>query len=316
VNQRFEKILRPPFGEQVSRSTLWVSPLSQVSTSQELNNMEIKEWSWRSSDGLAMYGRQWDPGLPPRAALVLVHGLGEHSTRYDHVAAALAEKGYAMLGFDLRGHGKSAGPRGHTPSYDALMDDISAFTRQVKSRYPGVPLFLYGHSLGGNLVLNYGLRCPSDFRGVIATGPWLELSFQPPASQVRLGRLMNRISPSFAQNSHLNTRGLSHDQAVVTAYEQDPLVHEKISARLFVSLYETGLWALEHAAEFPLPLLLMHGSLDPITSPKASQEFAKRAGDKVTLKIWNDLFHEIHNEPAQIEVFQFMSDWLDRQLMA
>ena len=179
---------------------------------------------------------------------------------------------------------------------------------------PGCLVSSMGIAWAGILVLNYGLRCPSDFHGVIATGPWLELSFQPPASQVRLGRLMNRISPSFAQNSHLDTRGLSHDQAVVTAYEQDPLVHEKISARLFVSLYETGLWALEHAAEFPLPLLLMHGSLDPITSPKASQEFAKRAGDKVTLKIWNDLFHEIHNEAAQAEVFQFMSDWLDKQL--
>ncbi len=275
--------------------------------------MEIKEWTWKSSDGLEMYGRQWDPGFPPKAAIALVHGHGEHTRRYDHVAAALADKGYALLGFDLRGHGKSGGPRGHTPSYAALMDDITAFTAQVESRYPGLPRFLYGHSLGGNLVLNYGLRCSSTFRGVIATAPWLELSFQPPASQVRLGRLMNRIAPAFAQNSNLDTKGLSHDQAVVTAYEQDPLVHEKVSARLFVSMYETGLWALEHAAEFPLPLLLMHGAADPITSPKASQEFARRAGEKVTLKIWDNMYHEIHNEPARAEVFQFMLAWLDKQ---
>jgi alpha-beta hydrolase superfamily lysophospholipase len=218
---------------------------------------------------------------------MLVHGHGEHVARYDHVAAVLTEKGYAVLGSDLRGHGKCGGPRGHTPSYEALMDDIDCFSQQVDQRYANLPRFLYGHSLGGNLVLNYALRRKPDLRGVIATGPWLKLAFDPPASQVKLGRLMNSIAPGFTQHSKLDTSGLSHDQAVVSAYNHDPLVHDKISARLFVEIYETGLWALEHAAEFPLPLLLMHGAADPITSAKASQEFAEKAGEKVTLKVWH-----------------------------
>ncbi len=274
--------------------------------------MEISEWTWKTTDALTMHGRQWAPDGTPTATIALVHGHGEHTARYDHVAAALTKNGYALLGFDLRGHGKSGGPRGHTPSYEALLDDITAFFMQVDQHYPGLPRFLYGHSLGGNLVLNYALRRHPDLRGVIATGPWLELAFQPPASQVRLGRMMNGIFPGFTQKSNLDTRGLSHDQAVVTAYEQDPLVHEKITARLFVTIYESGLWALEHAAEFPLPLLLMHGSADPITSANASRQFAEKAGDKVTLKIWEGLYHEIHNEAGQAEVFSVMLDWLGK----
>jgi alpha-beta hydrolase superfamily lysophospholipase len=273
--------------------------------------MEISEWNWKSLDGLDMYARGWAPQGHPKAAIMLVHGHGEHVARYDHVAAALAEKGYAMLGFDLRGHGKSGGPRGHTPSYNRLMDDIASFSQQTELRYAGLPRFLYGHSLGGNLVLNYALRRKPDLHGVIATGPWLKLAFDPPASQVTLGRLLNGIAPGFTQHSKLNTQGLSHDQAVVTAYENDPLVHDKISVRLFTAIYESGLWALDHAAEFPLPLLLMHGAADPITSVKASQEFAQKAGNKVTLKVWDGMYHEIHNELAKAEVFNTMLTWLE-----
>lgn len=274
--------------------------------------MKITEWKWKSCNGLDLYARGWAPQGKPKASIMLVHGHGEHVVRYDHVAAVLAENGYAMLGFDLCGHGKSGGPRGHVQTYNAYMDDIAAFSQQVEQRYAGLPHFLYGHSLGGNLVLNYALRRKPELRGVIATGPWLKLAFQPPASQMKLGRLMNGIAPGFTQHSKLNTKGLSHDQAVVSAYENDPLVHDKISARLFVEMYETGLWALEHAAEFPLPLLLMHGAEDPITSAKASQEFAEKAGDKVTLKIWDGMYHEIHNEPEQAQVFAYMLDWLEK----
>jgi acylglycerol lipase len=276
----------------------------------EVNYMKITEWNWKSCDGLDLYARAWAPDGKARAAIMLVHGHGEHVVRYDHVAAALTEQGYAVLGFDLCGHGKSGGPRGHASSYDAMMDDIATFTKLVDVRYPGIPRYIYGHSMGGNLVINYVLRRKPDLRGVIATGPWLKLAFDPPRSQIILGRLMNRIAPGFTQQSKLNTKGLSHDQAVVSAYENDPLVHDKISARLFVDMYETGLWALDHAAEFPLPLLLMHGSADPLTSAKASQEFAEKAGDKVTFKLWDGMYHEIHNEPEKEEIFKFMLDWL------
>ena len=214
----------------------------------------------------------------PKAVIALIYGFGEHTGRYTHVGEAFNKAGYALIGFDLRGHGKSGGTRGHTPSYDAMMDDISDFMALIGTRYPGLPRFLYGHSMGGNQVLNFCLRRKPDVVGVIATGPWLKLAFNPPALQVTLAKTISHIAPSFTQNSPLDTSALSHDQKVADAYNTDPLVHSKISAKLFVGMYKSGLWALDHADEFSVPLLLMHGTADRITSSEAGAEFAKRAG--------------------------------------
>ena len=276
--------------------------------------MKTREWGWESMDGLEMFAQSWEPDEAPRAVVCLVHGLGEYSGRYAHVGRAFVEAGFILTGFDVRGHGKSGGPRGHTPSYDALMDDIDVFVHLVAGRYPGLPRFLYGHSMGGNFVINFALRCRPEVVGVIATGPWLKLAFQPASSKVTLGKIMNNILPGFSQASGLDTRALSHDPEIVKAYENDSLVHDKISARMFLNVFESGLWALDHAAEFPLPLLLMHGGADSITSPDASRQFAASAGDKVTLRIWDGLYHEIHNEPEQDEVFAVMVDWMYTQL--
>jgi alpha-beta hydrolase superfamily lysophospholipase len=261
-----------------------------------------------------MASRGWAPQLKPKATLALVHGHGEHTGRFAHVGAALVEGGYALLGFDLRGHGASGGGRGRTPSYERLLEDIADFHQQIRQRDPDQPVFLYGHSLGGNLVLNYVLRRSTDLAGVIVTGPWLKLAFDPPAVQIALARGLNAIAPDFSMNSGLNVKGLSHDLTVVNAYVADPLVHSKISPRLYVGVTEAGEWALAHADQLPLPLLLMHGGADPVTSAKASRKFAEKAGPKVTLRVWDGLYHEIHNEAQKAEVFQVMLSWLDCHL--
>lgn len=276
-----------------------------------MKNFELK---WKTGDGIDLYARAWEPEQKAKAVVCLVHGHGEHIARYEHVALALTNAGYAMIAYDQRGHGKSGGARGHTPTYDALMDDIAALLSQAETRYPGLPRFLYGHSMGGNEVINFALRRKPDLAGVIATGPWLKLAFEPPAMQVILGRMMNRIAPGFTQNSKLDAAALSHDPKLVEAYKNDPLVHDKISARLFVEIYESGDWALAHAADFSLPLLLMHGSADRLTSANASREFAKNGGKNITLHIWDGDFHEIHNELDQAEVFQMMIHWLNARL--
>ncbi len=273
--------------------------------------MNTVEWEWTSSDGLTMYAKAWLPETPAKAAISLVHGLGEHIGRYEHVGAALTGAGFALLGFDHRGHGKSAGPRGHTPSYEALLDDIHTFLTQVEERYPDTPRFLYGHSMGGNLVINYPLRHPADLNGVIATAPFLRLAFQPPALKVALGRWMNNLLPGFTQTSGLETAALSRDPQVVEAYEKDPLVHDKISARLFVSLFDAGLYALEHAADFPIPMLLLHGTADRLTSAEASREFGARAPFYVTTELWDGWYHELHNEPEKERFFRRLIAWLE-----
>jgi alpha-beta hydrolase superfamily lysophospholipase len=276
--------------------------------------METSEWIWKSSDGLDMYARGWVPQGKPKAVLVLLHGHGEHIGRYEHVAAALTENGYCLFGFDLRGHGKSGGRRGFTPSYEALLDDIAKFLSQVRERYPGLPCFLYGHSLGGNLAIYYVMRRKSDLKGAIATGAWLKTAYEPAAYQLILGKVMRVIYPGFTQPTHLKTKDLSCDPLVVEKYENDPLVHESMSGGLYFGIRDSGLWALEHAAEFPLPMLMMNGADDRIISALACQEFAGKAGEKVTFKLWDSMCHEIHNELEKKQVLAYMINWLEKNL--
>lgn len=277
--------------------------------------MAHEELSWPAHDGLDLYAQCWTPDAP-RAVVGLIHGLGEHSGRYAHVAAALNRAGYAVLAFDLRGHGRSAGPRGHTPSYEALLADIDRLIEQVGQRFPGLPAFLYGHSLGGNLVLNHALRRRPALAGVVATSPGLRLAFEPPPIKVALARVMNALLPAFVQPNGLEVAALSRDPQVVHDYTHDSLVHDRISARLFVGFFEAGRWALAHAAEMALPLLLVHGDADRICAVEGSREFAAQAPGDCSLQAWAGLYHETHNEPEKEQVLQFAIDWLDAHLPA
>ncbi len=266
---------------------------------------------WLAKDGLALFTREWHTNGSPRGVIVLVHGLGEHSGRYVRVAEALTNSGYAFMTFDLRGHGESEGQRGHVSSYELLMDDIEEIVTRAQKNFQGLPLFLYGHSLGGNLVLNFVLRRSVKLSGVIVTSPWLRLAFEPSKMKVKLASIMNHICPAFSQQSGLETAALTHDEKIVKAYDSDPLVHSRISARLFLSVYAAGYWAIENASRFPHPLLLMHGSADSITSWEASAEFAKHVPKDCTFKLWDNLYHEIHHEPEWKEVLRVIIEWIN-----
>jgi acylglycerol lipase len=276
--------------------------------------MQHLEFGWQTEDGLQLYAQGWQPDTESKGVACLVHGLGEHSGRYAHLAAFLNQAGYALLAFDLRGHGKSQGPRGHTPSCEALLDDIAHFLAEAAARYPDRPRFLYGHSLGGTLVINCALRRRPNLAGVIATGPFLRAAFEPPAWKMNLARIMYSLWPTLALSNELDRQALSRDPEVVRAYNDDPLVHDRLTPRLTMDMLQSGLWALEHAAEFPLPLLLMHGGADRLCSAQASREFAAQAGDGCTLKIWDGFSHEIHNEPEQGQVFAYLLEWLSGKL--
>lgn len=274
--------------------------------------MKHSEFKLITSDGVNLYGQRWEPGGNPVGIVCLVHGLGEHSGRYEHLAQFLTDNGYALQGFDLRGHGRSDGKRGDIPGYEALLDDIDLSLANAKRHWPGLPVFLYGHSLGGNLVLNYALRRKPELAGVISTSPWLELAAKVPAWKLAAGRLLNRLWPSLTLSNGLNTKALCRDAEVVRLYEQDPLVHDQISARMTFALMEAADWALEHAAGLDLPLLLMHGSADRITSAAGSARFARAAGDKVHFKEWQGGYHEVHNDPPlQQQYFTYLLDWME-----
>ena len=275
--------------------------------------MSHTEFSLRTPDELRLWGQSWVPSHEIKALVCLIHGIGEHSSRYAHVAAFLNDAGYACFTFDHRGHGHSEGRRGHFPCLESVTDDMRLLLDQARIRYPGVPIILYGHSLGGNLVLNYVLRNTSEVRGVIVTAPMLRLAFKPSRIKTVLAKSLIRLLPTLSLPSGLDTRDISRDPEEVRKYDDDPIVHDRITP-CFLDLIHAGEWALEHASEFPKPLLLMHGSEDHITAHENSRQFAKQAGECCTLRIWEGLYHEIHNEPERADVMGEMISWMDRIL--
>jgi alpha-beta hydrolase superfamily lysophospholipase len=277
--------------------------------------MKIFETGWEGKDGIQFFMQGWEPTYgTPKAVLALIHGLGEHSGRYAHVAEALTGSGYALNGFDLRGHGKSGGARGHFPSLDTVMEDLRQFFQQVTRRQPEIPQFLYGHSLGGLLALTYTLRRGAALKGVIATGTALHTPLREQKAKVALANSLGSLLPGLTLSSGLDPNTISRDPEVVKKYTSDPLVHDRASLGLGRASLAAIDYCLAHAREFPDPLLLMHGMDDVLCYPSGSKEFARLAqkdGADVTLKIWEGLQHEIHNEPEQAEVFRTMIDWLD-----
>lgn len=277
--------------------------------------MIVAEWKWKTRDGLNLYARSWTPEGPAKAIICLIHGHGEHVNRYNHVGAAYAEAGYAVQGYDLRGHGQSEGLRGHTLSYQALMNDISDFLADARKRHPGLPVFIHSHSMGGNQTMNYCLQNPdAGLRGVIVTSPWLKLLSKPRGLLLFLLKIVNIIYPTYTQASGLDPKGVSRDAVEVQKYIDDPLVHDQISVRLFSVMEDHARYALAHANELKIPMLLIHGKGDPISSYTGSKEFAQKAGSIVTLRIWDDLYHETHNEPEKQEVIRAMIDWVGGRL--
>lgn len=277
-----------------------------------MNSYELK---CKAHDGLDLFGQGWEPEQrAPKAVVCLVHGLGEHTGRYDHVGGFFTKAGYAMLGFDLRGHGRSGGQRGHASSIEDYLKDIDLLLAQARLRYPGLPLFLYGHSLGSVLTLHYCLQRKPDLKGVIVTGAALHNSLELQKVKVALVRALGTIAPRLSLPNDLDVNMLSHDPSVVQAYLNDPLVHDRVTTSFGKLLLPVLRWTLEHAAEFPLPLLMMHGKQDQIALPSSSIEFAAPLKEKCTLMLWDGMYHEVHNEPQKNEVLDAMVIWMDARL--
>jgi alpha-beta hydrolase superfamily lysophospholipase len=262
-----------------------------------------------AQDGIGLHFARWEPEGTPRAIVFLIHGIGEHTGRYTHVIGALNRAGFACWGIDLRGHGQSDGPRGHTPSLERLLDDISLMIHQNSHIKPA---FLYGHSLGATLALEFGRLRPEGLSGVIASAAWLRLRFDPPRYKIMLARVVPKFAPWLSLPSGLDVQALSRDESVVHAYVHDPLVHDRITAQLGAIMLNLADDLLAHPQSFHLPLLMMHGEDDHLTDPAATRAFFDGAGssDK-KLKLWPGLFHEIHNEPEQAEVIAELVSWLE-----
>jgi alpha-beta hydrolase superfamily lysophospholipase len=277
--------------------------------------METTEWEWKTKDGIEIYSKAWIPGQQARGVVVLVHGVGEHVGRYERVAQAMTTAGYVMAGFDLRGFGKSGGPKGHTPSLDTYFDDIDLFLGELNRKYPGLPKFLYGHSLGAMLVMAYTPLRKPNVVGVIATSPGTKTALQEQKFKVLLAKILGKALPTFTLVSGVDPQALSRDPQVAIDYVNDPLVHAKITTGWGLHVLKLIDLIDENASRFPRPLLLMHGTADALNYPVSSTSFAEAAPkDKVTLKMWDGLKHELHNETIKDEVFKTMVDWMEALL--
>lgn len=283
-----------------------------LSENKEEGNMGTLEWNWHTNDGLKIYSKAWEPDGPPKAVVCLVHGVGEHIGRYEADGLALNEAGYVMAGFDQRGFGRSQGQRGHTPSLEAYFDDIQAFLGEVASRYPGLPQFLYGHSMGAVLVVGFtSVRQPA-VRGVIATALHLKTALTEQKFKVFLSNLLGSLVPTLTIESGVDGHQITRDPQAALDGATDPLCHPKITTSWGKSMLKGVALVGAGAPTFPLPLLLMHGTQDEIAYPISSRIFAEAApAGRVTLKMWEGFRHELHTDPDKAEVFKTMIDWLD-----
>lgn len=258
------------------------------------------------------YGQSWI-AAKTKAVVVLVHGMGEHSSRYHHVAQIFTDHNYSVVAFDHFGHGKTSGKRGHNPNFEAVLESVKLVIAKAKKRFPKTPIFLYGQSMGGNVVLNYALRRKTKLHGVIATSPFLKLAFEPPAVKLFFGKIIQKIAPSLTMGNELIVDHLSRDQKEVQKYVDDPLVHNKISPNYSLVFFDTGEWAIANASKTKIPMLVMHGDQDKITSPLGSEEFVKNSKTG-SLKIYKGGYHELHNDLCKQEMIQDMLAWLEAQL--
>ena len=251
-----------------------------------------------------------------KAVIVLIHGMGEHSERYEnYVIPEFNKNSLAVITYDQFGHGKTAGKRGHNPGFEAVLDCVTIVLEKSKEFFKDQPTFLYGHSMGGNIVTNYALKRNHRLKGIIVTSPLFKLAFEPPKWKLAAGILLQKIMPSITMDSELDIEAISRDKSEVEKYRNDPLVHSKISPNYSIVFFETGEWALQNAHRLKIPMLLLHGTGDQITSWKASEQFAKGSKQNVELKLYENAYHELHNEINKNEVLGKMIDWMSKTLI-
>lgn len=259
-----------------------------------------------------VYYRHWQPTASPRGVILLVHGMGEHSGRYQGFADFLCPRGFAVVAPDHPGHGQSPGKRAHIDRFEDFFPPLDKLRASIARWYPGLPCFLVGHSMGGLIAARYLLDHQREFAGAALSGPALAMPAEPPAPMLWLGKLLSRIAPRLGV-MQLDPSDISRDPAVVRAYREDPLVCKgKISARLAGEIFRVMGVVATRRGEINLPILIMHGDADALTAASGSTDFhaAVSSGDK-TLRIYPGLYHEIFNEPEGPEVLGELADWLE-----
>jgi len=276
-----------------------------------LDNKQIE-----TRDGLTLRGREW-PREPARGTIVLVHGLGEHVGRYAHIAAFFNDRGWRVVGYDHRGHGRSDGARGRLAAVDDLLIDLARAIDAVRAEHPGGPLVLLGHSLGGLVAARFvaGALAPAaawsrPVDALLLSSPVLVTAMKP--LQKAMLAVLGPLTPNHAVANGLKPEWISRDPAVVAAYRADPLVHDRIAPRLARFIVDGCELVQRAAPRWTVPTLLLYAGADRCVLPAGSAAFAAAAPRTVvTARVYPALFHEIMNEPERAEVLSAFAEGLD-----
>jgi alpha-beta hydrolase superfamily lysophospholipase len=262
-------------------------------------------------DNLALQDWPLEPGVPLRGVVLLVHGLGEHAGRYDHVAQRLNDWGFAVRGYDQHGHGESGGRRGGLPSDTRLLDDLADIVDSTRARMaPTTPLILLGHSLGGLVAARFVSLALRPVQALVLSSP----AFDPGLNAVQklLLAVLPKIAPNLRVGNGLDPSLLSHDPAVVAAYRADRLVHDRISGRLARFMADSGPATLALAPSWTVPTLLLYAGADQLVNPASSRAFAAAAPKAVvSSRCFEALYHELFHELQSAPVFAELKQWLD-----
>lgn len=270
--------------------------------------------SLQTSDGLRLHVQWWAPGGTSGAVIAVVHGAAEHIGRHQDLAVALNREGYTVVGFDLRGHGRSDGRRLFVRSFDEYLNDTDLFLKHVRDRTGDRPLFLFAHSMGGAIATLFVLTRPSDLDGLILSGPLLKIGDKFSPMTIRIAKSLGRFLPRLPLD-RIDPTDLSRDERVVRAYESDPLVHH---GWIPAGTAAGGIRAIQHIeryeARLQLPILLLHGTADRLADVEGSKRLHDRASspDK-TLKLYEGFFHEVLNEPGGDTALKAVLSWLGRR---
>lgn len=274
--------------------------------------MVREEWQVLGTEARKLHVREWIPSnTQSKGLVVIVHGQGEHSGRYEGVAEQMTAAGLTVVSYDLQGHGRSEGKRGHLNAMSAAVDDVLRVIEEACDRHPNTPVFLYGHSMGGNIAFNTALSKKPEIYGLILSSPWLRLAFKPPKIKEWAGRALAKIAPAMPVSSGLKPEDLFRPSELdIPPIQNDPLCHTTITPRAFLEVEKAGEWALRNASELHVPLLLLHGDADRVTSYEASKQLAESLGNKCDWFSKPGGLHELHNDKDGKVTVGYIVDWI------
>jgi alpha-beta hydrolase superfamily lysophospholipase len=277
--------------------------------------MKVSDGFFEGVGGLRLYYRAWEVAQP-RSAIVVVHGLGEHGGRYQALAQTLGAYGFSTFALDLRGHGLSDGRRGHVRRFEAFLQDVDRFRREVQGLVDvGVPLFLLGHSMGGLIALRYLEEFDTPFRGGVIVSPWLATAMPVPRWKVTLAGALNRVLPAIPIHSRLNMDDLSRDPAVVREYHDDPLVHSFVTPRLFSEASIAMGLVLQRSDRIHVPLMFILAGGDRIVATPRSEAFARSLSARdVAIHVYPEAYHEVFNDLDRSLAITDLRNWIATRL--